>query len=245
LPKTKAVIFDYIGTLATPRRYTMDTSIAKLHSALTDAGFPTEKAPFVNAYNKAHEKYRLVRFGELREVTNAVWVSETLCSLGFQVTEKNAAIKRALDVFFQDYIDSLELTTGAKKLLELVRKSCKTGLISNFTYAPVVRESIKKLGIDGCFDAVVVSQECGWRKPHQKIFQDTLQLLGLKAEEAVFIGDNPTEDIQGAACVGLRTVFVQSQFFKAKDLKATSTKPNVTVKSLIEIVKRLPEILAN
>jgi HAD superfamily hydrolase (TIGR01549 family) len=221
----------------------MDTSIAKLHSALTDAGFPTEKAPFVNAYNKAHEKYRLVRFGELREVTNAVWVSETLCSLGIQVTRENSAVKKALDVFFQDYIDSLKLRTGAKKLLDLVRKNCKTGLVSNFTYAPVVRESIKKLGIDDCFEAVVVSQECGWRKPHQKIFQDALQSLGVKAEEAVFVGDNPTEDIQGAAFVGLRTVFVQSQFFKAKDLEATGTKPDMIVKRLSEIGKRLPEIL--
>jgi HAD superfamily hydrolase (TIGR01509 family) len=244
LPKTKAVIFDYIGTLATPRRYTMDASIAKLHSALANVGFPTEKTPFVKAYNKAHEKYRLVRFGELREVTNSVWVSETLCNLGFQVTEENAAIKKALDVFFHDYIDSLELRIGAKKLLELVRQSCKTGLVSNFTYAPVVRESIRKLGIDGCFDSVVVSQECGWRKPHQKIFQDALRLLEVNAEEAVFVGDNPTEDIGGAADAGLRTVFVQSQFFKAKDLDATSTKPNATVKSLSEIGKRLPEILA-
>jgi putative hydrolase of the HAD superfamily len=243
LLKTKAVIFDYIGTLATPRRYTMDASIAKLHSALADVGFPTKKTPFVKAYNKAHEKYRLVRFGELREVTNSVWVSETLCSLGFQVTEKNAAIKKALDVFFQDYIDSLELRPGAKKLLELVRQSCKTGLVSNFTYAPVVRESMRKLGIECCFDAVVVSQECGWRKPHQKIFQDALQLLGVKAEEAIFIGDNPTEDIGGAASAGLRTVFVQSHFFNAKHLEAADTKTDFIAKNLSEIAKRLPEIL--
>jgi HAD superfamily hydrolase (TIGR01549 family) len=243
LLKTRAVIFDYIGTLANPRRYTMDASIAKLRSALAEAGFPTDKAAFEEAYGKAHEKYRAVRFGELREVTNAVWVSETLCSLGFKVTAENKALKKALDVFFQDYIDSLELRSGAEKLLGKVQKCCKTGLVSNFTYAPVVRESIKKLGISGCFDAVVVSQECGWRKPHRKIFIDALTLLGVKAKEAVFVGDNPGEDIKGAAEAGLRTIFVQSQFFSPKDLQATGVKSDFVAKDLEEIGERLPEIL--
>jgi putative hydrolase of the HAD superfamily len=244
LPRIRAVIFDYIGTLASPRRYTMDDSIAKLHSALAEAGFNTEKAPFVKAYNEAHEKYRKVRFGELREVTNAVWVSETLCNLGFQVDVENAAVKRALDVFFQDYIDSLELRRGAEALLRRVRENCKVGLASNFTYAPVVRKSIRQLGISGCFDAVVVSQECGWRKPHTKIFADALTLLGVKATEAVFVGDNPEEDIKGAAEAGLRTVFVESQFFSQKDLRANGVKTDFVAKDLEEIGKRLPEILS-
>src|SRR5512136_851940 len=92
LPRIQADIFDYIGTLASPRRYTMEASIAKLHSALAEAGFPTEEAPFVKVYNESHEKYRKVRFGELREVTNAVWVSETLCRLGYAVKQEDKRV---------------------------------------------------------------------------------------------------------------------------------------------------------
>jgi len=74
LPKIKAVITDYIGTLAYARHYNMKESRAKLHKILTRAGFETRLDKFLAAYNKALEKYRFIRYSKLREVTNAVWV---------------------------------------------------------------------------------------------------------------------------------------------------------------------------
>ena len=212
MPQIKAVITDYIGTLTNARSYTMEASLAKLHEALADAGFQTEKSKFLEAYGKAHEKYRLIRFGELREVTNAVWVSETLWCLGYQVEVGDERVKAALDVFFEEYIRSLELRPYAEKLLKKIRETCKLGLVSNFTCAQVVHESMKRLGITQYFNSVIISQECGWRKPHKKIFTEALEKLHVKPEEAVFIGDNPFEDIKGAADAGMKTVFVCSQF---------------------------------
>lgn len=242
MPKIKAFITDYIGTLTTARRYTMEASITKLHKALADAGFQTEKEDFLNAYSKAHEKYRLIRYGELREITNAVWVSETLCELGHQVKVDHEKLRFALDVFFEDYIDTLQLRPYAKKLLKKASKNCKLGLISNFTYAPVVHKSMKQLGIADYFDVVIVSQECGWRKPHGKIFQDALERLKCKAEETVFLGDCPLEDIKGALEAGLKTVFVQSQFYDMHDLKASSLNPQVIAKDLKEVYANFAEI---
>jgi FMN phosphatase YigB (HAD superfamily) len=43
--------------------------------------------------------------------------------------------------------------------------------------------------------------------------------LHVTAEEAVFIGDSPLEDIKGAQEIGMKTVFVQSQFYSLKDLQ--------------------------
>ncbi len=243
MPQIKAVFTDYIGTLTNAKSYTMQASMAKLHSALVDAGFRTEKEQFLEAYGKAHEKYRLVRFGELREVTNAVWVSETLCTLGHPVQAYDERLKTALNAFFQDYIESLELRPHAEELLQKIKATCKLGLISNFTYAPVVRESMHRLGISGYFDAVMVSQECGWRKPHSKIFTDALAQLQVKAQEAVFVGDNPSEDIKGAKEAGMRTVFVQSQFFSLKDLQASGVKPDFVASDLWEICRNLPTLI--
>jgi hypothetical protein len=67
----KAVITDYIGTLVNARYYTIDASRKTLHQALTNAGFKTNSAEFLEAYIQAHEKYRTVRYQQLREVTNA------------------------------------------------------------------------------------------------------------------------------------------------------------------------------
>jgi putative hydrolase of the HAD superfamily len=244
LPQIKAVITDYIGTLANARSYTMEASMAKLHSALADAGFKTEKGKFLEAYGRAHEKYRLVRFGELREVTNAVWVSETLCSLGYKVEVEDERLKSALDVFFEDYIGSLELRPYAEKLLKRIHETCKLGLVSNFTCAQVVHESMERLGITHYFNSIIVSQECGWRKPHRKIFTDSLEQLQVKAAEAVFIGDNPFEDIKGAVDAGMKTVFVCSQFYSKNDLKASAQKPDFVALDLEEIYRNLTEIIS-
>ena len=240
----KAVITDYIGTLVNANYYNMDASRRTLHKALTDAGFETGWAKFLEAYAQAHEKYRTVRYEQLREVTNAVWVCDALTNLGCAVTPEDSRIKVALNVFFQRYVESLELRPYAKKLLTRIKEHCKLGLVSNFTYAPVVYASLRKLGINQFFNAAVVSDENGWRKPHTQIFQDTLGKLQVKAEEAVFIGDSPLEDIKGAQATGLKTVFVSSQFFSVKDLDESGQKPDFVASGLDEIYRNFLKIIS-
>ena len=239
----KAVITDYIGTLVNARYYNMDASRKTLHQALTNAGFEIDLAEFLEAYTQAHEKYRLVRYEQLREVTNAVWVCEALNSLGCTVSTEDPRIKAALNVFFQKYLESLKLRPYAKKLLKRIKECCKLGLISNFTYAPVIYASLRKLSINRYFDTVLVSHENGWRKPHTQIFQDALKKLQVNAEETVFIGDSPNEDIQGAIAAGIKTVFVPSKFYTLKNLQESNQKPDYVATGLDDIYRNFSKIL--
>ncbi len=241
----KAVIFDYIGTLVNCKGYTIDASMENLYTALACEGFEVPEDRFLVAYAKAHEKYRKIRYEELREVTNAVWVAEALSNLGFEVTETDYRIKCALNVFFKAYIDTFELREGAKKLLKQSHHQSKVGLISNFTHAPVIYSSLRHLGISAFFNAVVVSEENGWRKPSPKIFQDALNRLQIKADEAVYIGDNPNEDIKGAKQTGLKTVFIPSQFNTLEDLLESQQKPDYIAKSIQSIIDNFDEITNN
>ena len=95
MPKIKAVITDYIGTLANARNYSIEASSVKLHKILTETGFETSMEEFLVAYSRAHEKYRVVRYRKLREVTNAVWVSEALNDLGYETGAEDSRIKVA------------------------------------------------------------------------------------------------------------------------------------------------------
>jgi putative hydrolase of the HAD superfamily len=239
----KAVLTDYVGTLVNAPNYSMVASRKKLHQALTEAGFETGMAEFLEAYTEAHEKYRVVRYEQLREVTNAVWVCEALNSLGCSVSVDDSRIKTALNVFFQDYVDSLEFRPFTKKLIKRIKENCKLGLVSNFTYAPVIYASLRKLGINQFFDAVLVSDENGWRKPHKRIFLEALQKLHVTAEEAVFIGDSPLEDIKGAKEIGMKTVFVQSQFYSLKDLQDSREKPDFVAEDLSQIYRNFSAII--
>ena len=86
MQNAKAVIMDYFGTLANAPNCSLEASRAKLHKALTENGFEVSMEEFLEAYNRTHEKYRVVRYGKLREVTNAVWVSEALNELGYETS---------------------------------------------------------------------------------------------------------------------------------------------------------------
>lgn len=239
----KAILFDYIGTLVQPRNYSMERSKAKLHRALCEAGLNTDVDEFMEAYAKAHEKHRKVRYEQLKEVTNAVWVSEALCNARCNVTVDDSRLKAGLNVFFQDFIDTFELRTSAKQLLAEASESFKIALVSNFTYAPAIYASLRKLGINRYFNAVVVSEAVGWRKPHQTVFNKALRMLRVKADEAVFVGDSPREDMEGAADVGLRTVLVLSGFNSLKGLEECGVKPDFVVGDLVELCRMLPELL--
>jgi HAD superfamily hydrolase (TIGR01549 family) len=222
----------------------MDVSIMKLYSSLIDEGFNVAVESFLEAYSRAHMKYRVVRYGNLREVTNAVWVAEALNAAGYEkVNSEDVRVKAALNVFFKNFIDSFRLRAGAVKLFEQAAACGRVGLLSNFTYAPVVYFSLNQLGVSGYFNSVVVSEAHGWRKPSQHIFRDILERLQVKANETLFIGDSPLEDIKGAKEAGLRTIFVESQFYSLKDLITSNVTAEFTAKNLRKVSEILSQII--
>jgi FMN phosphatase YigB (HAD superfamily) len=75
------------------------------------------------------------------------------------------------------------------------------------------------------------------------IFQDMLQRLGVSAAETVFVGDSPMEDIKGALDMGLRTVFVSSQFNCLKDLKESNLRPDCVIESLQLFPKDIDQLI--
>ncbi len=240
----RAVIFDFIGTLVYCKNYSMVDSEIKLYSTLISYGFELEKEQFLEAYKEAHQKYRKIRYEQFREVTNAVWVSEALCNLGFRTTPEHSGVKEALNIFFQDFLSTVELCKGAKQLLTQVSQQYRVGLISNFTYAPVIYKCLQKTGIHRYFNTVVISDEVELRKPSPKIFHDTLNCLGVQAHETVFIGDSPIEDIKGAQVAGLRTVFKPSQFNSLEDLVQSDQTPDQIVAELADIPQKINQIFA-
>jgi len=242
LSHIEAVIFDFIGTLANVKNYSLENSRMKLYKAIVDAGFKIDAERFLEAYSQTHEKYRIIRYQKLVEVTNAIWISEALNNLGFQTTPNDPRIKTAVNAFFEDYLNSLELRPCAKNMLKKLSTDYKLGLVSNFTYAPVIYAGLRKLGINQFFNAVLVSNEVGWRKPHPKIFNEALKRLKVSAHETIYVGDSPLEDVKGAKTVGMKTVFVSSQFYSTENLYESQEKPDIIVKNICELHKNFQSL---
>ncbi|MFW5747970.1 MAG: HAD family hydrolase, partial [bacterium] len=60
--------------------------------------------------------------------------------------------------------------------------------------------------LEDLFDTVVFSCEAGYAKPEPEIYRIALERLGAEADEAVFIGDGSSGELEGARRAGLDTV---------------------------------------
>lgn len=237
--RIKAVVFDFIGTLADLVGYSLENSENKMFRSLVANGYDISRERFFEAYGKAYKKHQDVRYGQLVEVTNAIWISDALNYLGYPTTPEDYAVKTAVNVFFKDYLKALRLRPGAKKTLEKLSSNYQLGIVSNYTYAPLIYAGLRRLKVNDFFDVVVVSEEVGFRKPSPKIFQEALRKLSLKAQEVLYVGDTPLEDIEGAERVGLETVFIPSQFNSLEDLQKARVHPDYVIGSLGEILEIL------
>jgi FMN phosphatase YigB (HAD superfamily) len=58
------------------------------------------------------------------------------------------------------------------------------------------------------FDGVVVSAVSGVEKPDRRLFEEALEVSGVKGERAIHVGNDPVADVKGAADAGIDTVLV-------------------------------------
>lgn len=64
-------------------------------------------------------------------------------------------------------------------------------------------------GLDGYFYPVVTFSDTGEHKPSPNPFKRACELLKVKSQDAVFVGDNPERDIIGAKKAGMITVLAK------------------------------------
>jgi putative hydrolase of the HAD superfamily len=101
-----------------------------------------------------------------------------------------------------------ELYEDAKPVLEeLRRRGLKLGLLSNS--ARDMDEFVAHHGLD--VDAVLSSRTHGKTKPHEAIFRRILELLGVRPEETMMVGDTLEDDIEGARAIGMQAVLVDRE----------------------------------
>ena len=81
-------------------------------------------------------------------------------------------------------------------------------MVSNFdTRLPSILDG---LGLGTLLDAVVLPAEAAAAKPDAAIFALALEKLGAEPAEAIFVGNDPARDLEGARRAGLQAVDVAS-----------------------------------
>ncbi len=136
-----------------------------------------------------------------------------------------------------------DLMPGAREAVRaLAARGLRLGIVSNTGRTPgaVLRRILERYDLLRYFDAVAISysDEVGFRKPHARIFERTLDALGVTAGQALHVGDNPDHDVVAARHCGMRAAHY------AIAGCVPSPVADVTVGDLSDLPERLARFLA-
>jgi FMN phosphatase YigB (HAD superfamily) len=102
----------------------------------------------------------------------------------------------------------IEVSPTVKSLSE---KGLTLGLVTNLR-EDIKRESInalcRRLGLEPYLRFAVTSEQVGFAKPDRRIFQAALEKAGVKADEAIFVGDQYRIDVVGARNAGIQPILI-------------------------------------
>lgn len=102
-----------------------------------------------------------------------------------------------------------QLLDGALDVLAALReRGYRLGAVTNRTFGgPRFLAEVKEFGLGSFFEAIAVSCDVGYMKPHPAIFRHALDALGVAPEEAAMVGDSLRADVAGAQALGMTAVW--------------------------------------
>lgn len=218
--KPVAVVFDLDYTLAVPRRDRQTL----LNEATDAAGVP-----------------RITR-AEYLDAHGADLATETRGPIFDAILEDGDPAAVAAH-YRQAIEEALVPEAGAQDLLTDLRERYRLGLLTDGP-SRAQYGKLDALGWRDAFDAVVVTGELPAGKPDQRAFGAILDELGVSPEDAVYVGDHPVADVQGATEAGMYVIQVlRDQHEPSPDADATVEGDDVTaeLRTLLLEQSRLPD----
>lgn len=135
--------------------------------------------------------------------------------------------------FLATMTEICEPLEGALSLLQALKGETKLGIITN-GFSAFQQTRLERTGVKNYLDLLVVSEEVGVPKPHRKIFDHALSLMGHPPRDQVLmVGDTLESDILGGINAGLDTCWLN----RANKLAPETITPHYQVASLMELEK--------
>jgi FMN phosphatase YigB (HAD superfamily) len=192
---------------------------------------------FVDSYHRFQD----MKHAEYKEYPNRVRFELMLRNMNIPAdSDADHAADAMVTAHMEGLARAVEFPEENESALESVKsKGYRMAVISNFDYAPTAYSLIEKFRIGRFFEKIVISEEVGWRKPKPVIFTTAIELLGIRPEEALYVGDNFSADICGAKGVGMDAVWLNSKKESEEGLKP---EPDFIIQSFPDIADILPSL---
>lgn len=221
----KAVVFDFDNTLMDFMRM-KKAAVESAVDAMIDAGLPLKKDEMIEKVYRIYTAEGI----EDQQIFDKV-LSKEYGKVDYKILAAGIiGYRRAKEGSLALY-PHVQLT-----LTGLARMGLKMGVVSDAPRLPVWLR-ICGLGLQHYFDAVVTTDDTGFKKPHEKPFLTMLEKLGVQPAEAIMVGDWAERDMVGAKKVGLTTVF--ARYGDTMNTQAPGADYEIDdVAQLLEIVKQ-------
>ena len=217
MPFPQAVLFDLDDTLISRRKMFLGFS-----ECFVDRFFPDADAAL-----RARALAALREFDQNGDATRPALFYRLFGCFGRKVPSV-AEMLAFWNTVFPRFLTPID---GMFELLGRLREDGrKLALVTNGSPA-LQNGKIRRAGIRPCFDVVLVSGELGIHKPDPRIFRMALQKLGVRAENAVFVGDNLVKDIGGAQGAGIPGVWANLYC----DRNESRVRPAAEIRSAAEL----------
>jgi phosphoglycolate phosphatase len=208
-PNLRAVLFDWDGTLVD----SAEKSFRCFVDVFASFGLPFDWARFQATYSpewtRTYEAVGLPR--DSWEEADRLWLAGYARETSFLVPGAVDALRR------------------------LDERSLALGIVSSGDGGRV-RGELETLGVARYFRTVVCGGEASRKKPFPDPLLLALSRLGLRAEDAAYVGDSP-EDVEMAQAAGAFSVGIPGGFPNRPALEAS--RPDVFSESLAAAVERL------
>ncbi len=249
----RAVVFDLFDTLVDlsmeglprikVREHEFPSSLGALHDLIrpvvdmdledfADTLFALDKSLREERQAKGRELATLDRFERLMP-----WLpgAEKVPDLPAQMTEVHMGLLRG-QVSYLDH---------HPEVLSQLNERVSLAVCSNFSHSQTAFQVLEDAKLRWHFDAVLISDATGWRKPRREIFEATLGAIDAAPAETLHVGDNLSADVAGAAGAGIRTAWVTRQVKDPdKALREyEGPEPDLIIRDLSELVERIDSLV--
>lgn len=160
-----------------------------------------------------------------------VFLERAIVSCGYQPAEARALALQAFDVFYEAR-QQVVFFNGALETLATLAAEFRLGALTNGN------ANIEIIGLDQYFSFAFSSADVGISKPAPDMFHAALRHCRIDAHEAIHVGDNLVDDIQGAASIGIHTIWTNH----ANDELPDATHPP---SEIVSHLKELPDAVDN
>jgi HAD superfamily hydrolase (TIGR01549 family) len=195
--KIRAVLFDMGGTLVEDRDFEAFTLLAE------QLGIPAHPDDLAEAVRwgttefdrPEHEPDRVAYW---KAVLSRAAKTEISAATASQFLDRLRRLPRVPHLF-----------SDVRRCLERLKRDGRAlGVVSNSWSEESVREALGRARVLGFFSAIVSSGTEGVSKPDPEIFRRAAARVGVRVDEAFYVGDLPYTDAKAAASAGLRSVWL-------------------------------------